>query len=90
MAVYSSCSDVAVKLTAESLVLVFPHAIKRTKSEELKVYVDLFLHTNVKSSAFLINSFCFLFNVILSTTRWQIIWRFYVCRLLCAVHMCGY
>ncbi|KAL1193295.1 Serine/threonine-protein kinase ATR [Cardamine amara subsp. amara] len=36
MAMYSSCSDVAVKLTAESLVLVFPHALQRTKSEELK------------------------------------------------------
>ncbi|CAH2061656.1 unnamed protein product [Thlaspi arvense] len=34
--VYSSCSDVAVKLTAESLVLVFPNALQRTKSEELK------------------------------------------------------
>ncbi|CAN8236301.1 unnamed protein product [Cochlearia groenlandica] len=36
MAVYSICSDVAVKLTAESLVLVFPYALQRTKSEELK------------------------------------------------------
>ncbi|CAN7059710.1 unnamed protein product [Brassica rapa subsp. trilocularis] len=34
--VYSSCSDVTVKLTAESIVLVFPHALQRTKSEELK------------------------------------------------------
>ncbi|CAA0406623.1 unnamed protein product [Arabidopsis thaliana] len=35
-AVYSSCSDAAVKLTAESLVLVLSHALQRTKSEELK------------------------------------------------------
>ncbi|XP_019085635.1 PREDICTED: serine/threonine-protein kinase ATR-like [Camelina sativa] len=35
-ALYSSCSDVAIKLTAESLVLVFPHALQRTNSEELK------------------------------------------------------
>ncbi|KAL0773839.1 PREDICTED: serine/threonine-protein kinase ATR [Brassica oleracea var. oleracea] len=34
--VYSSCSDVTVKLTAESIVLVFPHVLQRTKSEELK------------------------------------------------------
>ncbi|ESQ47406.1 hypothetical protein EUTSA_v10027615mg [Eutrema salsugineum] len=36
MTVYSSCSDDDVKQTAESLVLVFPHALQRTKSEELK------------------------------------------------------
>lgn len=46
--VYSSCSDVTVKLTAESMVLVFPHALQRTKSEELKVHLDL-IHTSQSS-----------------------------------------
>lgn len=72
--VYSRCSDVAVKLTAESLVLVFPHAIQRTKSEELKVYLDMFLSVHMfHSNEFLINSIYVLFTAALSKTLWEII-----------------
>lgn len=49
--VYSSCSDFTVKLTAESIVLVFPHVLQRTKSEELKVYLDL-IHMSQSSMNF--------------------------------------
>lgn len=40
-AIYSCCSDAVVKLTAADLVNVFPQSMRRTKSQELKVNVNV-------------------------------------------------
>lgn len=86
--VYSLCSDVAVKLTAESLVLVFPHALQRTNSEELKVYLNMFLSVHMfHSNEFLIDSLYVPFAAALSKTLWEIILSICMQASLCSAYV---